>query len=287
MTTAIVTDSNVSLPANLLEGLPISIVPLEIHHGTQIYKDGVDITPAEFYELQRTAKIQPTTSAPQPGAFVEAFTRAAGTADHIICLTLSSQLSATHSAAITARDAVSGSLGDVRIEVVDSLSAGTAQGLLALAAARMAKDGANTEALLMNIGRWQSSVHLYGYLNSLYYIWRGGRVPRSVMWMGKLLDVKPVLQLSGGKIGMVERPRTERRAMNRIVALATRAAAGGRTQVAVMHAAAPEQAEVLAQRLKSVLTPEELFITEFTPVIGAHTGPGLVGCSVLRLGPPA
>jgi len=107
------------------------------------------------------------------------------------------------------------------------------------------------------------------------------------MWMGKLLDVKPVLQLSEGKIGMVARPRTERRAMDRVVALATLAAANERTQIAVMHAAAPEQAGVLAQRLRSELAPDELFITEFTPVIGAHTGPGLVGCSVFRLGPHA
>jgi DegV family protein with EDD domain len=287
MTTAIVTDSNVSLPVSLLEGLPISVVPLEIHHEAQVYKDGIDITPSEFYDLQRVAKILPTTSAPQPGAFAEAFSRAAKTADEIICLTLSSQLSATYSAAITAREAVVGSLANVRIEVIDSLCAGTAQGLVALAAARMANQGATTDALLLNIAHWRSTVRLYGYLQSLYYVWRGGRVPRALMWMGKLLDVKPVLQLSEGKIGMVARPRTERRAMDRVVALATLAAANERTQIAVMHAAAPEQAGVLAQRLRSELAPDELFITEFTPVIGAHTGPGLVGCAVFRLGPHA
>jgi DegV family protein with EDD domain len=287
MTTAIVTDSNVSLPVSLLEGLPISVVPLEIHHEAQVYKDGIDITPSEFYDLQRVAKILPTTSAPQPGAFAEAFSRAAKTADEIICLTLSSQLSATYSAAITAREAVVGSLANVRIEVIDSLCAGTAQGLVALAAARMANQGATTDALLLNIAHWRSTVRLYGYLQSLYYVWRGGRVPRALMWMGKLLDVKPVLQLSEGKIGMVARPRTERLAMDRVVALATLAAANERTQIAVMHAAAPEQAGVLAQRLRSELAPDELFITEFTPVIGAHTGPGLVGCSVFRLGPHA
>lgn len=287
MTTAIVTDSNVSLPVSLLEGLPISVVPLEIHHEAQVYKDGIDITPSEFYDLQRVAKILPTTSAPQPGAFAEAFSRAAKTADEIICLTLSSQLSATYLAAITAREAVVGSLANVRIEVIDSLCAGTAQGLVALAAARMANQGATTDALLLNIAHWRSTVRLYGYLQSLYYVWRGGRVPRALMWMGKLLDVKPVLQLSEGKIGMVARPRTERRAMDRVVALATLAAANERTQIAVMHAAAPEQAGVLAQRLRSELAPDELFITEFTPVIGAHTGPGLVGCSVFRLGPHA
>jgi DegV family protein with EDD domain len=287
MTTAIITDSNISIPLELLTGLPIYVVPLEIHHDGQVYRDGIDITPSEFYQLQRTAKVLPTTSAPQPGAFVDAFARAAETADEIICLTLSSQLSATHAAATSARDSVAGSLGGVRIEVVDSQCAGTAQGLVALATARMAGGGATTESLLLNIGELRSDVRLYGYLNSLYYVWRGGRVPRALMWMGKLLDVKPVLQLSEGTIGMVERPRTERRAMDRIVALARLAAAGERSQIAVMHASSPEQAEVLALRLRDELAPEELFITEFTPVIGAHTGPGLVGCSVLPHGPHA
>jgi DegV family protein with EDD domain len=291
MTTAIVTDSNVSLPANVLEGLPIFSVPLEIHHDGEVYRDGIDITPTQFYELQRKATHLPTTSAPQPGAFVEAFTRAAETAEEIICLTLSAELSATHAAALVARDTFLGSMPTMRpttrIEVVDSRCAGTAQGLVALAAARMAREGASADSILLNIGHWRSTVRLYGYLDSLYYVWRGGRVPRALMWMGKLLDVKPVLQLSDGKIGMVERPRTQRRAMDRLVALATQAAGEAQTRVAVMHAAAPEQAQILAQRLRDEIAPDELFITEFTPVIGAHTGPGLVGCAIFRIDSPA
>lgn len=286
MTTAIVTDSNVSLPSSILAGLPIFVVPLEIHHERHVYLDGIDITPSQFYELQRTATLLPTTSAPQPRAFIEAFLKAAEIADEIICLTLSSQLSATYSIAMAAREAVADLLDDVRIEIVDSLCAGTAQGLVALAAARMARSGATTDALLLNIGQWRSNVRLYGYLQSLYYVWRGGRVPRALMWMGKFLDVKPVLQLNHGAISMVKRPRSERRAIDCVLSLATKAAAGDRTQVAVMHAAAPEQADLLAEKLKLYLAPKEMFITEFTPVIGAHTGPGLVGCSILRLGPP-
>jgi DegV family protein with EDD domain len=285
MATAIVTDSNVSLPPSILEVVPIAIVPLEIHDKNRIYRDGIDITTSEFYALQRTADVLPTTSAPQPGAFLEAFTHAAKSTDEVICLTLSSHLSATYSAAIMARDAAAISLSHVRIEVVDSLCAGTAQGLIALAAGRMANDAATTDAILLNIDYWRTRVRLYGYLQSLYYVWRGGRVPRTLMWLGKLLDVKPVLELSEGKIGMIERPRTERRAMDRIVALAKSAAANDRVQIAVMHAAALNKAEVLAARLSDELAPDEVFITEFTPVIGAHTGPGLVGCAVLPLGP--
>jgi DegV family protein with EDD domain len=154
---------------------------------------------------------------------------------------------------------------------------------MVLAAARHALEGASASSIVANVPRWQSTIALYGYLDSLYYVWKGGRVPRVLMWMGKLLDVKPVLQLVDGKIGMVERPRTERRAMDRIVALAQKSAGRSPSRVAIIHANAKQQAEVLADHLKTTLGPTETFISELTPVIGAHTGPGLVGCAVHRL----
>lgn len=316
MTTAIVTDSNASLPRSVIEGQPLFVVPLEIHHEGRVYRDGVDISPAEFYELQRTAKVLPTTSAPSPGAFVEAYRAALRAADEVVCVTLSSRLSATYSAAMAAvgalgdeggggvggpswaarrsdigearrddpRDEGGRPRGEATIRVVDSLSAGTAQGLIALAAARAARDGVGGERLLAMIEGWKASTRLYGYLQSLYYVWKGGRVPRAVMWMTTLLDIKPVLQLADGHIGMVERPRTERRAMDRLVALASQAANGSACRIAVMHANAPEQGDALCERLRVALGPSELFVTEFTPVIGAHTGPGLVGFAVQPVG---
>ena len=280
MSLAIVSDSNVSVPPSLIAGLPLHVVPLEIHHRGRVYRDGVDLTPSEFYALQRTAPTPPTTSAPRPGAFIEAFTQAARDASEVLCLTLSSKLSATHEVALAAQREAVASLPDTRINVVDSRSAAAAQGLVVLEAARMASSGATADQVLREVDGWIGAVHLYGYLDSLYYVWRGGRLPRVLMWMGKLLDVKPVLRLSDGQIGMVERPRTERRAIERVVALAASKAAGGPTRVAVIHADAPGRAEELAERLVKAIAPTELFITELTPVIGAHTGPRLVGCAL-------
>ncbi len=125
-----------------------------------------------------------------------------------------------------------------------------------------------------------ADVTLYGYLDSLYYVWRSGRVPRVAWWMGNLLSIKPVLQLREGKIGMIERPRTEAKAMSRLVTLVVNRLAGRRARVAVMHANAPAKAATLAERLAGEMEIEELFVTEFTPVIAAHTGPGLVGCAL-------
>lgn len=287
MTVAIVTDSSVSLPSELLEGLPVFVVPMEIHHGGTVYRDGLDLTPAAFYDLQRTSAEMPTTSAPSPGAFVEAFEAAAAQADEIVCLTLSAALSATYAAADAAQHVFRDSRSSIAVNVIDTRSAATAEGLVVLAAARRALEGASASTIVANTPRWQSAISLYGYLDSLYYVWKGGRVPRVLMWMSKLLDVKPVLQLANGKIGMVERPRTERRAMDRIVDLAQKASGDEATpRIAVIHADAEQQAKVLAEQLQATLSPREIFISELTPVIGAHTGPGLVGCAVHRIEEP-
>ena len=280
---AIVTDSNVSLPLSVIRDLPLFIVPLEIHHDGQVYQDGVDITPSAFYQLQATANDLPKTSAPKPGAFLEAYRQASRVSNSIICITLSGDLSSTYESAITAQREAAEQLLQTRITIVDSKSAGTAQGLIALTAARAAAEGALTDQVLGIIERCKEDVSLYGYLETLYYVWKGGRVPRVLMWMGNLLQMKPVLKLYQGKIGMVERPRTAKRAMERLVALASQQLNGRSARVAVMHANAPEHAKQLAERLRSALPIEELLMTEFTPVIGAHTGPGLVGCALLPL----
>lgn len=279
MPTAVVSDSNVSLPPNVVRGLPLFLAPLQVRIGEQVYADGVDITPAEFYTLLRSSGDPPTTAAPSPGAFLDAIRRAGDAADEIICITLSAELSATYSAAKEAVRLARAQLPHLSVSLVDSRSAGAAQGLIALDAARLAASGASAGDVLARVERRIGNTHFIGYLSTLYYLWRGGRVPRLFMWMGSMLQMKPILQLSAGRIGMVERPRTEAKALARLTAMAAERTAGRPVRAAVTHAAEPERAAMLAEQLRSRLCIEELFITEFTPAIGAHTGPGLVGCA--------
>ena len=280
-TPLIVTDSNASLPHELVRGLPLLIVPMEVHAGGRTYHDGVDLAPQDLYEMLAEGVLA-TTSPPQPKAYLEAFREAAGTAEapgparEIVCLTPSAELSAAHKAAILGADAARVEGFDLDVRIIDTHTAGSAQGLVALAAARAAAGGSKADAIEA-VRRGMASVGMYGYLDSLRYLWRNGRVPRIKMWLGELLDVKPILSLVDGNIGLVQRPRTRRRAMDRLVALASDHLAGARGRIAVMHADAPDRAEELAERLREELEPAELFVTEFTPVIGAHVGPGLVG----------
>ena len=118
------------------------------------------------------------------------------------------------------------------------------------------------------------------YLETLYYIWRGGRVPRIAVWMSQLFKIRPILEFSRGHIGLVERPRSTRLAMQRLV-IRTKEHIGSKlARVAIIHSGAPEQAIQLQDDVSKALRPIELFISELAPVIGAHTGPGLVGCAV-------
>ena len=133
---AIVTDSTISLPSQLIRDLPIFIAPFEIHHEGKVYLDGTDLSPADFYELQRVSKTLPTTSAPQPRAFLEAFVHAAQSTDQIICLTLSANMSAAHKSAMIAQEEAKILLPSVDVHVIDSRTAGPGMGLMALAAAQ-------------------------------------------------------------------------------------------------------------------------------------------------------
>ncbi|MDA1215780.1 MAG: DegV family protein [Chloroflexi bacterium] len=276
---AIVADSSISLPPALLKDLPVYTVPFEIHYQDRVYGDGIDITAADFYQMQRDGPSLPTTSAPPPGAFLDAYTKAAAHASSILCVTLADKLSATHESAMVAKAQAAESLPGVDIRVLDSQTAGTAEGLLVLEAARLADSGASIEDVQAAAEQRVHSVYLMAYLETLYYVWRGGRVPRVAMWMGRLLKIRPVLELSEGHIGMVERPRTTRLATDRLISRARERIGSSPARIAVIHAGAPEPAAALEERIRQELAPVELFISELTPVIGAHTGPGLVGCA--------
>lgn len=282
---AIVADSSISLPASLIQPLPVHVVPFEIHHQGQVYRDGVDLTSGGFYDLLRDRGALPTTSAPQPGAFLEAFQEASATAGSVLCVTLAAKLSAAHESALVAQEQARLLLPNLEVRVLDSQTAGTAEGLLVLEAARQAAEGTPLEQVAATVEQRIPSVHLLGFMETLYYVWRGGRAPRVAMWMGHLLNFKPILELSAGHIGMVERPRTRQRAMARLLALVEQRLQGQPARVAVIHAGAPEAAQLLAERVEAELKPVELFTSELTPVIGVHVGPGLVGCAFQPVAP--
>ncbi|MBI2856261.1 MAG: DegV family protein [Chloroflexi bacterium] len=279
---ALACDSAVCLPPELVEELRLHVVPLELSIDGRTYLDGVDISPVEFYSRLPRLGSLPTTSAPSPASFITAFSEAASHGDSVLCLTLLSAVSATYNVAVAAAEMAQDAFPDAHIEVMDTGTAAGGEGLVVLAAARAASGGADLTEVKAEAQRVMQRVNLVAFLDTLQYLWKGGRVPRIAAWAGSILRVKPLLELGQGEIRPLERPRTRRRAMERLVALVRERAGEGPIRANVMHAVALDDALALKEGLLRQLDCVEVLVSEFTPVMGTHTGPGLLGIAFYR-----
>jgi DegV family protein with EDD domain len=275
---AIITDSSACIPGELLRKYRIGLVPLNVIIGRKTYQDGVDITPTKFYALLRETEELPTTSHSSPGAHLEAYRRASRIAPGILCITISSSFSGQFSSAQVAKELAGESLPGVAIEVFDCGTAAAAQGMVVLAAARAAAAGQSLDEVLARAKSVAGRVHLIAMVDSLNYLVRGGHVPKAAAWASSLFKIKPLLTLDDGDARLLANTRTTPRAMARMLKIMKQMVIKGLPlRVAVMHADALKNAELLKEQIASRFDCSELFITEFTPVMGAHIGPGLIG----------
>ena len=279
---ALVCDSAACLPQQFVDELSIHVVPMELFIDGKTYLDGVDLSPQEFYSLLPGRKTPTTTSAPSPASFVKAFEAAARHADSVLCLTLLSTISATHNVATATAETARQNHPESIIDVMDTLTAAGAQGLVVLAAARAAAQGADLPQVKEAAQRVIESIHLIAFLDTLSYLWRSGRVPRVAAWAGSILKLKPMLELARGEVRPLERPRTRVRAIERLLALTHERAGDSPIRANVMHAHALQDALALRESLLTRLNCVEVLVSEFTPVMGAHTGPGLLGIAFHR-----
>ena len=194
-------------------------------------------------------------------------------------MTVSGRLSASNDAARVAVDLLADELPKTVVRVFDSETAASSQALIVLAAARAAAEGGTLEAVEAAATVVAEKIRLVAMLDTLRYIHKSGRVPKIAVWVTSALNIKPVMEFSTGKIGAIARPRSVARALNRILKEMRHDLDGKRAHVNVIHAGAPERAEVLRSWASDNLDCAELFVTQFHPFMGAHTGPGLVGAS--------
>ena len=274
---AVVVDSSASLPAAGDGPLPSHVVPMRIHVGGVAYAGGRAVSPAEFYRVQREAGQPPTTAAPSPAAFVEAFRAAAGEAEAVLALTVSRRFSSTFDSANLAAEELREENPGVRVEVVDTESAAGGEGLVATAACRAVDAGHDIDAVIASIGSVIPRVYLAAYLDTLYYVWKSGRIPGIAYAGSALLRLKPVFEMHRGEIQSVARPRSAAHAQRALIDRVAMRAAGAPVHAAVIHADALPTAENLRSALRDELDCAELYVSELAPVVGAHTGPGLVG----------
>jgi DegV family protein with EDD domain len=278
MPVAVVTDSTASLSADLARANDVVVVPLQVVVDGTPYEEGVDVRPADVAAALRAHRTV-TTSRPAPGAFLEAYTRAAEHgADAVVSLHISAALSGTcESAVLAARES------PVPVEVVDSASMGMGLGFTVLDAARRAREGASARDVAAGARARAAGTSAYFYVATLEHLRRGGRIGAASALLGSALAIRPLLVLDDGIIAPLEKVRTAARAMARLEELAVVAAtaADGPVSLAVQHLDAAERAERLAERMKAVLPDaDEVVVAEVGAVVGAHVGPGLVAVVV-------
>ena len=275
---AVVVDSSSCLPPDLLRKWNITVVPHELIIGQRSFRDGVDIRPDEFYRLlSQSDDVSLSTAAPQPGHFLEGFLTAGERAPNVLCLTLSAEFSATYRSACAAVEMANGRLSNTRVEVIDSRAAAGGSGLIALAAARWATTGLGLEQIVERVKQLVPRVNLLAFLDTLRYLRRSGRVRKIDAWAGALLSIKPLTELRLGEARMLEKPRSRLKATHRMLDIMRHRVGLKPVVVNVMEAGAAQDAQALSQRIDSDFNCQEIVNSQFTPVMGLHTGPGLLG----------
>lgn len=268
----VVTDSACDLPPELADELDIEIVPLTIRFGDESFVDRRDLSPAEFWRRTASSPVLPETSAPSPGAFEQAFRKAADEgATGVVCVTLSSALSATHQAAVLGAKAVEGT---VPVRVVDSRAVSLGQGLMAVAAARLGKQGKGLDDCAGAAEDLVPRTRIYGALDTLENLKKGGRIGSAQALLGSVLSIKPIIEVADGKVEPESKQRTRSKSLRYLV---EKVRQFPRVEdLAVMHGDAPDVDELL-DLLGAVYPREDIIVGQIGAVIGTHGGPRIVG----------
>jgi DegV family protein with EDD domain len=270
----IVTDSSAHLPAEDYARWDITVVPLKVIFGEQTYREGIDLSNGDFYRLLRESRELPTTTQPSAGEFLEVYRRLTDAGHSIISIHLSSKLSGTYSSAAAARDL----LPDRDITVVDTPWISHALGMLAREAARAAQAGQSKDEILALIHQLSEKLNIIFVVDTLEYLQKGGRIGGAQALVGTLLKIKPILQLENGRIEPLDKVRTKQAAVRRLIeVMDERVNHNYGVHVGILHGEAPEEARALEAEVRRRFKIDELYLAEVGPVVGTHTGPGVVG----------
>ena len=273
----IVTDSIANLTRELVEQYGIGIVPISIYFRDKVYRDWLDITPTEAYELFLQDPERFTTSPASPGRYLEAYHEASNQTKNILCVTLSAKLSTGYDMACVAKEQAKTELPQTSIEVLDSQTVTAAQGFVALAAARAAAEGKDLAEVVKVAEEMRDRATFIILLDTIRHIYRTGRIPKVAAQVGSVLKIKPILTSSSGLVRFAGAVRNRESGINRILQMMRNKVGQSLVHVAVMHAYALDEAKKLMERISSEFNCAELWLTEFSPLMGYATGTGTLG----------
>jgi len=276
MPVRVVTDSVSDISPAVADALGITVVPLNIVIDGVTYRDGVDLTTEEFYRRLESEQVQPTTSTPAPHVFTEFYDRLAEEADGILVITIGRKLSATGDSALKAIDAMR---KKCRVAVVVSELAMMAEGLLVVAAARAAREGATLDELIEITRRNIPRVGIRIAFDTLEYLKRGGRIGKAQALLGSMLGINPILGIKDGEVFPFARERSRAKAIDYMCRFVA-----GYSQIeelAVEDATTPEETRAFVKRLGEKFPEQRIFLSKVSPVIGTNVGPRVIGVAVL------
>jgi len=274
---AIVTDSLACLTRELVEEYEIGVVPLNVHFEGKVYKDWVDITPSQSYELFLKNPDSWGSSAPSPADFLKVYREASQQTRNVLCVTISAKLSATYDIAQVAKERAGAELPGIAIEVLDSQTTTAAEGFVALAAARAATEGKNLAEVAKAAEEMRDKVRFFAFLDTVRHVYRSGRIPKIASQAGSILHIKPILTSSSGLVHFAGVARNKKSGVERLLKIMRNKVGLRPVHVAVMHAYALDEGERLKERISSEFHCAELWLTEFSPVMGYACGTGTLG----------
>jgi DegV family protein with EDD domain len=275
-TIAIITDTDASLPKAVSERYGIQEVPITVNFGAEVLKTGIDIDDAGLFARVDREGTLPTTAAPAPGDFTTAYENAfENGAETVLCFCVSSEISATYGAAVAARQ----TMPDRDIQVVDTLNLTMGQGYMVLAAAEAARDGKPVPEILSFVDQIRARSHMYAVLPTLKYLAMSGRVGSLAAGFADVISIKPILTVRDGKLDLLERVRTLKKAWKRAIDLSSEAVGTNKVdQMSIVHVNAESEAKKFYEQLSQVVSfSGEVLFAELTPGLSVHSGAGMVG----------
>lgn len=274
----LVTDSASDVTRRLASEYDITVIPLSVRFGSQVYRDGEDLTPDDFYSKLVTSPNLPVTSAPAPGEFAETYDRLAEMADGIISIHVSSKLSATYEAALQGK---SEKKSTCPVELVDSLSGAMGEGLVVIATAKAVRDGASFEEALRFARTMVQKSHVHMCFDTLEFLKKGGRIGKAQALLGSMLRINPIIGVDkSGEVHAFGRERSRSKAVYRLYEFAQKLPSI--RELAVEHASTPEEAEDLADRIGEFFPREQIIISQVASAVGTHVGPHVISVSALE-----
>ena len=279
---AIVTDSIACLTPEIINEYRIKVVPINIHFEGEVYRDGVDITVAEAYRLLEKAPDRFASSPASAGEYLEAYRETKSYAETIICFTLSSKLSTAFNMASVAKEEAKQHLPGTVIEVFDTRNAAGGEGLIVLAAAKEAAAGRDSAEVIEVAKKVRDKVTVIGVMETIRHVYRTGRVPKITSWLGSVLGIRPLFTICDGLVRLRCLVRSREHGIKRALAMMKEKVGDRPVRVALAHANVPEAGDSLKQMVSSEFNCVELWVTNFSPVMGYATGTGALGIAFYK-----